>query len=140
MKFFIALISSVLLAGLVIAGPDALTVELVSYPAHTNFVTTTKPLNGSLDSIRLDIGSASISAVSIVVGGEIVFTNTSLSADAIYRPRVGVCNNAGTAYSDVTNAVLTPYVFCNEPAVINWAGTNVAYQTNYMIFKFTDAQ
>ena len=140
MKFFIALISSVLLVGLVIAGPDALTVELVSYPGHTNFTATTKNLNGSLDSIRLDIGSGSTGTMSVVIGSEIVFTNATLAADGIYRPRIGVCNNAGTSYSDVTNALLVPYVFCNEPAVISWAGTNVAYQTNLITIKLTDAQ
>lgn len=137
MKFLIALASIVLFTGILIAENDAVKVVATSLTGTTN-TTVTPHLSGKVDSIAIDTSTTSTGTVAITAGGETILGVSSITADAVYRPRIGVGSVAGVSYSDVTNNLLVPFLVVNEPLTITWAGNNATSQSVNITIKLTD--
>ena len=139
MKFFIALVSSVLLAGLVIAENDAVTLPIVGVRGVTNSVTSGK-LSGKLDSIYLNVGqefAGVTQTVSIAINNDTLLS-VSPTNDTMYRPATTLCDYQGVAVGNTTNKQYVPFLLVEDIVTVTWSATNTATSTNLVTFKLSD--
>jgi hypothetical protein len=139
MKFFIALISTVLLTNLVIAENDAVTIPIVGVRGVTNSATSGK-LSGKLDSIYLNVGQAFAGVtqtVSIAINNETLLSVTPTN-DTPYRPATTLCDYQGVAVGNATNKQYVPYLLVEDIVTVTWSATNTATSTNLVTIKLSD--
>ena len=97
----------VLVACAVWAGSAARTPILIPNCAAnvTNSATHSSHFDGRLDTVYVDVVAGATNSVTIATKYETVFSVSDITADAVYRPRAGYQDIAGTDQG-VTNAYL----------------------------------
>jgi len=117
MKYFIAILSLLLLVGVVEADTDMFSLLIDSAStnaaASTGDVETNKFVHGMLEAIIIDIGGAvtptvTVSVATIASGGgqaRTLYTGRALTADTVVYPRAAVSDTTGTAFPNGTNVL-----------------------------------
>lgn len=98
MKKLMFCICAVLAATAAFAGMNSrtLTFEVVG----TNAVAKATTVRGDLAAVAVTVPSGATGTVAVAANGETLLSKGSLSADAVFRPVVGVCNASGSAISN----------------------------------------
>ena len=65
--------------------------------------TATQKCEGYIESIHIDVTGVTTGAVNIATGDEVVYTNTTVTADANLRPRVVTHDSTGATLSGGTS-------------------------------------
>jgi len=91
-------------AAMVYAGGEKAFVAEDTQTGTTN--SATAQMYGYLDTVRIDVPAGGYTGtVTVASPVETLFMSTNVTADAIYRPRVNVCNSTGAVQTAIWDSV-----------------------------------